>query len=224
MVQKFKQIKMARKIRRDRLHRADPKGNLYYVRLNTEYGIFYKLGFTTFGSVEARMRYGGSTDWQYIDKVLMFKNLPDAFEVEQKLHTYLDKKKAFAKYSSNKEFPLCGNGQTELYIEDVLHLDFYYSESKKTETARKLKEKKLLIIGKTPEQDNFESILVKFFTMLLAPLGLIIIIVMSKLEGGDTKKELSSFFDRLTGGGKETEREEAELRAKLEVILRRINS
>lgn len=217
---------MARKIRGNRLHRVDPKGNLYYVRLNTEYGIFYKLGFTTFRSVEARMSYGGSTDWQYIDKVLMFKNLPDAFEVEQKLHTYLDKKRVFAKYSADEELPLCGNGQTELYIEDVLHLDFYYSESKKIETVRKLKDKRLLIAGKTHEQDSFESILVKFFTILLAPLGLIIIIiiVMSKLEGGDTKREVSDFFDRLTRGEKEKEREDAELRAKLEVILRRINS
>ena len=111
MVQKFKQIKMARKIRRDRLHRADPKGNLYYVRLNTEYGIFYKIGFTTFGSVEARMSYGGSTDWQYIDKVLMFKNLPDAFEVEQKLHTYLDKKKPLRSIVQIKSFLCVGMGK-----------------------------------------------------------------------------------------------------------------
>lgn len=216
---------MARRRIRNRLHRADPKGNLYYVRLNTEYGVFYKLGFTTFGSVKARMSYKGSTDWQYIDKVLMFKNLPDAFEVEQKLHAYLDKKRAFAEYSANQALPLYRNGQTELYIEDVLHLDFYYSESQSVETLRKLKDKKIFVAYKSQDQENFELLIIKFFTILLSPLGLIIIILMSKLEGGDTKKEVSDFFERLTGNNKEKEiKEEAEIRDKIENILRSINS
>lgn len=84
---------MGRRVRINKLNRTDPKGNLYYVKLNTECGILYKLGFTTLESVEARMSYGGSDDWRYIDKVLMFSYLPDAFEVEQKLHSCLNKKR-----------------------------------------------------------------------------------------------------------------------------------
>lgn len=214
---------MGRRIRSNTLKKTDPRGNLYYVKLNTECGILYKLGFTTLESVEARMSYGGSDDWRYIDKVLMFTYLPDAFEVEQKLHSCLDKKKAFEKYSANKDFPLSKNGQTELYIEDVLGLDPYFSENQKIETTRKLKDKKLFVAGRTAGQDGFENILVKFLVMLLAPLGLAIIILMSILEGGNTKKEISEFFDRLTGGKRKTAEEEAELKVKVKSIMHKIN-
>lgn len=214
---------MGRRVRINKLNRTDPKGNLYYVKLNTECGILYKLGFTTLESVEARMSYEGSDDWRYIDKVLMFSYLPDAFEVEQKLHNCLNKKKAFEKYSANKAFPLRKNGQTELYIEDVLGLDPYYSEKQKIETTRKLKDKKLFVAGKTAGQAGFENILVKFFVILLAPLGLVVIILMSILESGDTKKEVSEFFDRLTGGKRKAEEEDAEIRAKVDSIMRKIN-
>ena len=41
---------MARKAINNQIERVNNKGNLYYVRLKTEYGIFYKLGFTTLQS------------------------------------------------------------------------------------------------------------------------------------------------------------------------------
>ena len=214
---------MGRRVKINKLNSIDPRGNLYYVKLKTECGILYKIGFTTYESVEARMSYGGSDDWRYIDKVLMFKYLPDAFKVEQKLHSILYKKKVFEEYSANENFPLSKNGQTELYIDDVLDLDPYFSESQKVETIRKLKDKRLLIAGRTTGQNSFENILIKFSVILIAPLGLVIIIIISILEGVNTKKEVSEFFDRLTGGKRKEAEEEAEIRNKINSVMNEIN-
>lgn len=196
------------------------------MRLNTDCGVFYKLGFTTLESVEARMSYGGSNDWRYIDKVFLFLNLSDAYEVEQKLHSCLSSKKAFGRYSAAKDFPLSKNGQTELYIEDVLGLDPEYSENQRKETLYKLKDKRLFIAGKTHQQDKLENIFVavvgRLLLIPLAPIGLVLIILFSKLEGSDTKKEVADFFDRMTGGKRTAVRESAELKANLEGIMSRI--
>ncbi len=218
---------MARRIRSSQIEPTNKKGNLYYVRLKTEYGVFYKLGFTTLQSVEARLGYGGSRDHQYIDKVLLFLNLHDAFDVEQKLHSYLSKKKAFGEYSAKEEFLLSKNGQTELYIEDVLHLDSDFTEKQAKETTRKLKEKRLLIAGKNEEQANLEDKLMRIaFNMLLCifvPIVAIIIIVTSILDGTDTKKELFRFWDRITGSKTQVAQDEFELIANVESIIRRLN-
>ncbi len=217
---------MRRAIVSSRFHRSSYEGNLYYVRLNTDCGVFYKLGFTTLESVEARLSYGGSDDWRYIDKVFLFLNLPDAYKVEQQLHSCLNGKKAFGQYSSEKEFPLSNNGQTELYIEDVLGLDPEYQESQRKETLYKLKDKRLSIAGKTHQQDKLENIFVAVVARLLliplAPIGLALIILFSKLEGDDTKKEVGDFFDRITGGKRSAARESAELKANLKVIMSRV--
>lgn len=201
-------------------------GNLYYVRLKTEYGIFYKLGFTSLNSVHERLGYGGSNDAQYIDKVLLFVYLDDAYKVENQLHSYLRDKKAFGKYSAAEEFPLSKNGQTELYIEDVLRLDSTYSEKQGEETKRQLRNKRLLISGKSHTRANFEDIIVKVitraFSVLLLPLGIVLIALLSKLDGQNTKDELMKYFDRMTGGKKKSALEEAKLKVNLDKVVARI--
>lgn len=220
---------MARKAINNQIERVNNKGNLYYVRLKTEYGIFYKLGFTTLQSVQERLGYGGSRDYHYIDKVLLFVNLHDAFVVEQKLHTYLSKKKAFGEYSAKNEFPLSKNGQTELYIEDVLHLDSDFSAQQAEETARRLKDKRLLIAGKTEQQAKLEnifgSIAVNTLLFILTPIAGIIIILTSMLNGTDTKKELFEFWDRVTGRKMQIaeEEQEIEFKANIKSITRRLS-
>lgn len=217
---------MARRISSNSLQRSDPKGNLYYIRLKTEYGKFYKIGFTTARSVHDRMSYAGSLDWKYIDKVIAFVYLPDAFKVEQKLHAYLNHKVAFGKYSADPEFPLSGNGQSELYVEDVLGLDPEYTLSQKMQTESKLKQKRLTLANKSAKQDMVENLFVSTLTrvllILLFPLALALIIILSILEGEDTKKEVAAFLDRLTGGKREAIRKEEELEQKLRPIINRL--
>tara|TARA_R110001592_G_scaffold363263_1_gene682786 strand:- start:10339 stop:11010 length:672 start_codon:yes stop_codon:yes gene_type:complete len=213
----------------NRFHRPIPckkSGNLYYVRLKTECGIFYKLGFTSLNSVHERLGYGGSNDAQYIDKVLLFVYLDDASEVENKLHSYLSDKKAFGKYSAAKEFPLSKNGQTELYIEDVLRLDSAYSEKQGEVTKRQLRNKRLLILGKSHNQANFEDLVVKVVTrvlsVLLLPLAIVLITLFSKLDGQNTKDELMKYFDRMTGSKKKFDLEEATLKANIDKVIAHI--
>lgn len=218
---------MARRTGYNQTMPTNKAGNLYYVRLNTECGVFYKLGFTTMRTVQARFEYGGSNDYQYIEKILLFVNLKDAFDVEQQLHSYLSKKKAFGKYSAAEEFPLSKNGQTELYIDDVLNLDPDFTESQSKDTARILKSKRLLIAGKTDEQgrrqDLFVSITVPILLILFAPVSIVFIIVMSILEGKNTKNELLEFWDRMTGNKRQIAKEEIELKKNLESIMHRLN-
>lgn len=57
-------------------------GHLYYIRLKTNFGIFYKIGFTTKESVHERFKLNGSSDYKFIDKVFLFKYLPDAYKIE----------------------------------------------------------------------------------------------------------------------------------------------
>ncbi len=211
-----------------RMNRNDQgEGHLYYVRLKTECGIFYKLGFTTLKSVQERLEYGGSSDVQYIDKILLFVKLHDAFEIEQKLHMYLSEKKAFGRYSAAKEFPLNKNGQTELYIEDVLQLDPDFTGQQSTDTVRKLKDKRLLIEGRSQGQakleDMFVNITVRILLVLLAPIFVAFIILISKLEGKNTKNELLICWDNVTGNKRKIAQDESELKSNLDSIMRRIN-
>lgn len=120
-------------------------GHLYYVRLKTEVGILYKLGFTTLFSVEERLGYKGTGDEKYIDEILLFHYFENAFEIEQKLHGHFLSSSTFGKFSTDPLFPLCKNGQTELYANDILKLDPFFKKEqmKQTEQAiRKLYEKR----------------------------------------------------------------------------------
>lgn len=109
-------------------------GYIYYVKLKTEIGVFYKIGFTSKDSVYKRFKDNDSEDYKLIDEVFLFKYLPNSYSIENELHGMLYNKKAFPKYSRDPLFPLSSNGQTELYYEDVLSMDKNFSsrESKNT--------------------------------------------------------------------------------------------
>lgn len=210
------------------LYQSSISGNLYYVRLKTPVGIFYKIGFTTLGSVEARMNYGGSNDASYIDKVLMFVNSSEAYDIEQQLHSCLCNKAAFEKYSSNDNFPLSKNGQTELYIEDILDLDPNYTDDQKYETLKKLKEKKIILSGKTAEQYNFEkkslNILIKILAIVFFPIAIIMVLFFDFINGKNSKQEVADIFDRVFNGGrKEKARKEAKVKENVSKIMSKLS-
>jgi hypothetical protein len=128
----------------------DPRsdaGNLYYARLKTELGTFYKLGYTTMPSVAERLGREGSDDARYIDKVLLFVHHKKAYSIESRLHGHFDSKKAFGKYASTDHFPLQGNGQSELYYDDILGLDEDFSKEHAVETRRRTEQLRLKSAG-----------------------------------------------------------------------------
>lgn len=102
---------------------SNPAGNVYYTRLRTPHGLFYKIGFTTKGSLVERMAYGGYGDEKLIDKEFFFSWREDAWDVEQILLDHFSKHRAFGKYSNNPSQPLSGRGQSELFKTDILGLD-----------------------------------------------------------------------------------------------------
>jgi hypothetical protein len=117
------------------LHFANP-GYLYYIRLKTEVGVLYKLGFTQSKTLERRFSDQSGQlddDYQYIDQVYFFKFLKNAGSVESFIHFYLSEQQAFDLVVSlhGKRrvdyLPLPGNGQTELYYKDILKLDKSYN-------------------------------------------------------------------------------------------------
>lgn len=101
----------------------NPAGNVYYVRLRTPHGIFYKLGFTSKSSLVERMSYGNNGDEKLIDRHFFFARRNDAWDVEQTLLEHFSKHRAFGKYSNDPTKPLCGRGQSELFMNDILGLD-----------------------------------------------------------------------------------------------------
>lgn len=107
-------------------------GHLYYLRMNTNQGVMYKIGFTTLASPQERLAYQGKGHEKLIDAVLCFVHLEDAWDVEQELHQLFAKKALF--YGGHEMMPLFGNGQSELYREDVLNMDpaFKADQSEKT--------------------------------------------------------------------------------------------
>ncbi len=65
------------------------EGYLYYIRLNTEKGLLYKIGFTKMENVEKRFSYGGSDKYKQIEKVFMYKYSMYAYDIELLLHNHL---------------------------------------------------------------------------------------------------------------------------------------
>ncbi len=112
-------------------------GNLYYIKLKTDLGTFYKIGFTTSKNIIDRFNHNGSNDYKLIQETLIFKYYDDAYLREQKLHKQYENKKAFYKYSNETYLPLVNNGQSELYYDDILSLDKDFS--KKQSFLTKLK-------------------------------------------------------------------------------------
>jgi len=115
-------------------------GHLYYVRLKTGFGPMYKLGFTTLPSLEERFAYQGQGDEALLDRQLLFAFRDDAYHIEQQLHCHFSDKRAFGRYSSNRTLPLYQNGQSEIYLEDILQLDLAYSKEQAEKTRARLRE------------------------------------------------------------------------------------
>lgn len=106
------------------------KGYLYYVRLDTSLGIFYKLGFTTLGSTQERFAYQGKGHDSLVDHVLLFSYRDDAYEVEQLLHTHFRNEATFR--NQEKGMPFFENGQSELYVNDILEMDWEPAKGKRS--------------------------------------------------------------------------------------------
>lgn len=124
-----------RRIRREqaaveRLAPTNRAGNLYYIKLKTKFGPFYKLGFTKASSVVERFSYGDSTNYELIEKVLLFVPLDYGFDVEARLHNHFSTKKSFGMFSAIPNMPLYRDGQSELYFKDILGVDREYSRIK----------------------------------------------------------------------------------------------
>jgi hypothetical protein len=107
-------------------------GNIYYVRLSTPIGLLYKLGFTTLPSATARLSFQGRGHEKQIDKLLAFVFAPDALALEQATHRHFYKRRAFR--VADDYMPFAGNGQSELYVEDVLGLDEGFSRGQALRT------------------------------------------------------------------------------------------
>lgn len=114
---------MFKKIRRWFSRPHNPAGNVYYARLRTPQGTFYKLGFTSKPTLMERLAYGNSGDEKLIDRQFFFSFREDAWDVEQTLLEHFDKHRAFGKFSKDPMKPLCGRGQSELFAHDILGLD-----------------------------------------------------------------------------------------------------
>jgi hypothetical protein len=108
-------------------------GHIYYVRLKTSLGPFYKLGFTTMASVRERLAFKGLGHDAQIDEVLGFVASPNALAIEQILHGHFSNKQAFI--VPDALMPFAGNGQSELYVEDILNLDYLFTR----EQARRVR-------------------------------------------------------------------------------------
>ncbi|NVK30188.1 MAG: hypothetical protein HWE20_04250 [Gammaproteobacteria bacterium] len=101
---------------------ATDAGHVYYVKLKTSHGLFYKLGFTQKESIEEW--FADEADGTVsLEKVFAFGYRPDAFMVVRRLQKYFRKELAYGKGSRDPMLPLCGTGQCELYRGDVLGLD-----------------------------------------------------------------------------------------------------
>lgn len=101
--------------------REEKAGNIYYVRLKTPVGHLYKLGFTTMSTAHERFAFQGARHEKLIDRVFVFAYSLNAFSIEQTLHGHFESKQAFG--IPEAMMPLAGNGQSEVYVEDILGLD-----------------------------------------------------------------------------------------------------
>ncbi len=101
----------------------DPSGYVYYARLNTPQGVFYKIGYTTKKSLRERMSYGGTGDEKLIEREIFFTFRKNAWDIEQNILKYFDDQRAFGKFSNDSGLPLAGRGQSELFRSDILGAD-----------------------------------------------------------------------------------------------------
>jgi hypothetical protein len=169
------------------------KGNVYYIKLNTNLGVFYKIGYTSKSSVEKRFSYGNSTNYLAIAEVLRFDYYDNALLEEQILHDKFKDKRAFPKFSNKPYLPFAGDGQSELYYEDVLNLDDKYSNVQKWLTKGRV----LLITAKNNPLEIFAlgSTIYMFIglTIITFPIGPILgVLFLGTIELEQRKREKGS--------------------------------
>lgn len=101
----------------------NPAGHIYYARMKTSWGVFYKLGYTSRSTLEDRLNYGEKNDGGLVDRVLLWSWSDTALKEELGLHGMFHDKRIFGKYGKYENGPMYKNGQSELYAEDILDLD-----------------------------------------------------------------------------------------------------
>ena len=149
MEKKLRYIKRKLSRTNDKFRPEDISGHLYYIKVKTELGIFYKIGFTKMNSILERFSRDGSQDYKYIDKILIFKHMEDAYDIESALHDQFSDKSSFGLTRRREEYPFAGNGQSELYYDDVLGVDPQFSRKEAFKTKFKVDIKK----------ESFESLI-----------------------------------------------------------------
>lgn len=99
----------------------DVSGHVYYAKLETPPGTFYKIGYTKKSCLVDRFSYANCVDEKLIKREFFFTFRPDAWEIEQALLEHFDRHRAFR--IKDPAMPLCGRGQSELFHHDILGLD-----------------------------------------------------------------------------------------------------
>lgn len=141
----------------------DKEGNLYYLRLKTPLGPFYKLGFTTMPSVREGFAFQNNGHEQQIDIVLGFVEAKNALSIEKTLHGHFQHKAPFL--MPEKWMPFFGNGQSELYVEDILGMDEDYTPIQASCVHAKVMEARMRCAGNSDaaieaalnEKKNFDE-------------------------------------------------------------------
>jgi len=154
---------MFKTIRRWFSRPRNPAGNVYYARLLTPQGVFYKLGYTSKPTLSERMAYGESGDEKLIDQQFFFTFRKDAWDVEQTLLDHFDRHRVFGKYSNDPTMPLAGRGQSELFDYDVLGLD---------DDLYKLHEEETLMAMRDDSEQDKEGCLMILIGIVLIPFTL----------------------------------------------------
>ena len=114
-------------------------------------------------SILERFSRDGSQDYKYIDKIFIFKHMEDAYDIESVLHDQFIDKSSFSLTIRREECPFAGNGQSELYYDDVLGIDTQFSRKEAFKTKFKVNIKK----------ESFESLI------LLVVLGVPLLAIYS---------------------------------------------
>jgi hypothetical protein len=159
-------------------------GNLYYVRLKTDFGVFYKVGFTTMQSLEARLAYQGNGHELLIDKIILFTWRANGALEEDLIHRFFEPVRTFDAYGSYVDFPLYQNGQYELYTDDVLGLDPSFSDGEKKRTNWAVQKR----LRKSNENhdllgDMKRKYIIQNFTIVLAAPFLLVGMIIRKFLG-----------------------------------------
>lgn len=121
----------------DQLAPNTPDGYLYYVRVSSLLGPFYKIGYTKSKCIEQRFAFD-SHHQSELEAVFLFAYHQSAYHKEQQLHTYFAQTNAFGAFSSSPFLPMFRNGQSELYPRDILGLDPEYTEEQGRRTIANL--------------------------------------------------------------------------------------